>query len=152
LGHFHGNAAGTFGRIGSLGAYFRGSDDEPETPSPDETIDPDDHAVGTDGDDTVVLTGGADIFYGGAGNDSIDGLAGFDTVAGGARNDTLNGGVGFDDLDGGSGNDQLSGATVRTSWRAAAAMMSLTGMLGLTGCLAAMVMTFSWDRRFSVGI
>jgi hypothetical protein len=63
LGHFHGNASGTFGRIGSLGAYFRGSDDEPETPSPDETIDPDDHAVGTDGDDTVVLTGGADIFF-----------------------------------------------------------------------------------------
>jgi Ca2+-binding RTX toxin-like protein len=93
-----------------LGALISGgSDNDPDTPSPDETIDDDDPAVGTDGDDTVVLTGGPDLYDGGAGNDSIDGLAGFDTIAGGTGNDIIEGGLGKDDLFGGADKDRMAG-------------------------------------------
>jgi Ca2+-binding RTX toxin-like protein len=65
--------------------------------------------VGTDGDDTVVLTGGPDFYDGGAGNDSIEGGLGKDDLFGGAGNDTLFGGDGDDDLAGGAGEDYAYG-------------------------------------------
>ena len=72
----------------------------------------------TDGDDTVTLSAGADLFDSGDGQDSVNGAAGDDIISGGNNADSLEGGEGddrlsgdqgFDDLDGGAGDDTLFG-------------------------------------------
>ena len=97
----------TFG----LGAFFdTGSDDlSDDRIDPKEPVDPDTPIMGTDGDDTAVLGGGADVYDGGAGNDSIDGGAGFDTLSGGDARDVIEGDFGKDYIYGGNGYDNLSG-------------------------------------------
>ncbi len=65
--------------------------------------------MGTDGDDTVVLGGGADVYDGGAGNDSIESGAGFDNLSGGDARDVIEGDFGKDYIYGGNGYHNWSG-------------------------------------------
>lgn len=73
---------------------------------------------GSNFNDTLIGTTGANILWGESGNDTLDGGtgndilyggAGDDTLLGGANNDTLYGDDGDDQLDGGTGNDNLIG-------------------------------------------
>ena len=66
-------------------------------------------SFGTDGDDALVGTSGADVLFGFGGNDAILGLAGDDLISGGTGNDDLDGGQGSDVLAGDSGADRLFG-------------------------------------------
>ena len=77
-------------------------------------------AYGNLGNDTLILSDGADTGFGGADNDIIYGLAGhdvlngnagFDTIRGGEGNDTIRGGDGDDMIQGGAGNDLIYGNT-----------------------------------------
>lgn len=65
--------------------------------------------VGTDKDDTLNGTPGADVIVGLDGKDTIDGKGGNDIICGGKDNDAIKGGHGLDLLYGESGNDSLSG-------------------------------------------
>lgn len=65
--------------------------------------------LGTDGDDELRGTPGADVICGLAGDDVIRGLGGDDILVGGAGDDTLWGGNGDDALFGGAGDDDLYG-------------------------------------------
>ena len=65
--------------------------------------------VGTNGNDTLSGTSGADVVEGLGGNDLLRGLAGADTLDGGNGNDKLYGQSGVDDLNGGDGSDRLYG-------------------------------------------
>jgi Ca2+-binding RTX toxin-like protein len=65
--------------------------------------------TGTNGSDTLIGTGSADLMNGGNGNDTVYGGGGGDTIYGGNGEDTLNGEAGDDGLDGGNGNDTLNG-------------------------------------------
>ncbi|MFC4312738.1 Ig-like domain-containing protein [Steroidobacter flavus] len=62
---------------------------------------------GSNGDDIITGTSGADQLNGGAGNDTLYGGDGSDRLNGGSGNDTLDGGSGSDILNGDSGNDIL---------------------------------------------
>ena len=64
---------------------------------------------GTEGNDTLIGTGDADLINGNGGSDNLRGRAGDDTINGGEGNDRLQGQVGGDLLDGGSGSDTLQG-------------------------------------------
>lgn len=68
---------------------------------------------GTNGDDVLRGTRGADVIHGLAGNDFIRGLRGNDQLFGDAGNDTLRGGRGNDVLSGGADNDRLVGGRGR---------------------------------------
>ncbi|MCH9780737.1 MAG: S8 family serine peptidase, partial [Alphaproteobacteria bacterium] len=57
------------------------------------------HAVGSDGNDTITGTAEANILIGGRGNDTINGEDGNDTLVGDQGNDKLDGGEGFDTVD-----------------------------------------------------
>jgi Ca2+-binding RTX toxin-like protein len=62
--------------------------------------------------DSVLLTGGADVFGtdgNNAGNDKVNALSGNDGLSGGAGDDRLDGGAGDDLIFGGSGNDTIIG-------------------------------------------
>jgi len=65
--------------------------------------------MGSDKNDALHGSSGADRLYGDAGNDELNGGDGDDLLDGDSGNDVLNGGDGDDLLDGGSGNDQLKG-------------------------------------------
>ncbi|HET9906365.1 MAG TPA: ExeM/NucH family extracellular endonuclease [Anaerolineales bacterium] len=65
--------------------------------------------VGTNANNTLNGTSGADLILGLDGNDTLNGLAGNDLLCGGDKNDTLNGGDNDDTLDGGDKNDTLNG-------------------------------------------
>jgi Ca2+-binding RTX toxin-like protein len=65
--------------------------------------------VGTNGDDTLNGTAGADTMCGLKGNDTLDGMGGPDQVLGAAGNDVLTGGTGPDTIKGAGGNDTLHG-------------------------------------------
>ena len=65
--------------------------------------------VGTNGNDTLTGTAGADTIQGRDGNDAIYGLAGNDNIDGGKGNDLIDGGAGNDRLNGGKGDDTLIG-------------------------------------------
>jgi Ca2+-binding RTX toxin-like protein len=76
--------------------------------------------AGTDGNDTIVGTNGADLIGGGLGDDSLFGQAGNDILEGGLGNDTLintsdlaymNGGAGNDTFTGGASNELFIGGT-----------------------------------------
>jgi Ca2+-binding RTX toxin-like protein len=64
---------------------------------------------GTDGNDTLNGTNGADVIAGFAGDDTITALNGRDLVFGGPGNDTISGGNGWDLILGGAGNDTITG-------------------------------------------
>jgi Ca2+-binding RTX toxin-like protein len=64
---------------------------------------------GTDLNDNLFGSAGADEIHGRAGNDSLIGGGGDDFLFGEQGNDTLSGGAGSDRLDGGSGDDMLYG-------------------------------------------
>ena len=67
---------------------------------------------GSGGNDTITVSNGANIIYGGAGNDKIHNsgsIVGDDIFYGEEGNDTLDGGYGNDRLDGGIGDDILIG-------------------------------------------
>ncbi|WP_054141659.1 glycerophosphodiester phosphodiesterase family protein [Bosea sp. AAP35] len=61
-----------------------------------------------EGDDEVYGDGGDDVIDGGSGNDTLYGGAGDDALMGGEGNDVLVGGVGDDEIDGGEGIDTVS--------------------------------------------
>jgi RTX calcium-binding nonapeptide repeat (4 copies) len=65
-----------------------------------------------DGNDTFVVTSGADLIV------DVDGQAGNDQLNGGLNGDTLNGGSGEDTLDGVLGNDTLEGDDDNDTWAA----------------------------------
>jgi Ca2+-binding RTX toxin-like protein len=71
--------------------------------------DDDDVLIGTVGADTIDALGGQDAVFGLAGADVIHGGDGLDTLYGGADNDVLDGGNGDDSISGDEGNDQLFG-------------------------------------------
>ena len=100
----------------ALARFFdTGSDDlSDDRIDPKEPVDPDTPIMGTDGDDTVVLGGGADVYDGGAGNDTLNGGDGIDRLTGGLGNDTLDGGEGEDVLLVSSDNSSQQGIVVDT--------------------------------------
>lgn len=65
--------------------------------------------VGTQYNDFLYGSAGANGLYGGKGSDQIYGQSGADLLRGADGNDALFGGDGFDTLEGGNGNDKLSG-------------------------------------------
>ena len=67
--------------------------------------------TGTDGDDVIIGTFGADTIDSGAGNDTICGHSGDDILIGGGGNDRIQGGSGNDDVRGGDGDDVIFGGT-----------------------------------------
>ena len=94
---------------------------------------------GTEGDDTLVGTDGADHLEGGpgddlihglGGNDWLDGGSGDDEVYGGGGADTLLGGTGDDLLDGGDGQDSLLGGDGHDSLHGGAGSDRLDGGIG----------------------
>ena len=64
---------------------------------------------GTDGADKIVGLAGDDQLYGQDGNDKLDGDKGKDTLQGGHGHDTVEGGKDADRINGGYGNDKLEG-------------------------------------------
>lgn len=68
-----------------------------------------DRIYGQNGHDTINAGPGDDLAYGGNGNDALNGEDGNDTLFGEAGVDTLHGGIGMDALDGGAGNDFIYG-------------------------------------------
>jgi Ca2+-binding RTX toxin-like protein len=66
---------------------------------------------GTDLNDSLFGSAGADEIHGRAGNDYLSGGGGDDFLFGEQGNDILVGGAGNDRLDGGSGDDTLTGGT-----------------------------------------
>ena len=83
--------------------------------------------------DTVVAGSGADWIDGAKGRDDLSGGDGDEVLIGGNGRDVLSGGRGKDDIDAGNGNDTVDGA--------AAAAMSFTSALAMTGWMAARVRT-----------
>ena len=68
---------------------------------------------GTQGNDTLRGTNGADQIYGLSGNDTLYGFRDADELYGGAGNDNLYGGPGSDEIYGGSGIDNMFGGDGR---------------------------------------
>lgn len=64
---------------------------------------------GSEFNDVVVGTSGANIIKGGGGNDALHGWSGNDSILGQSGNDMLHGNDGHDTLIGGDGNDVLRG-------------------------------------------
>ncbi len=63
------------------------------------------HAIGGDGNDTMIGDDGANRLVGNRGRDSLSGGAGNDSLYGGTGNDKLEGGAGDNLLTGGAGDD-----------------------------------------------
>jgi len=74
-----------------------------------------DEVLGSDGADVVCLGDGNDRFGGRGGDDEAEGGPGGDVLKGGPGRDHLNGGSGDDRVQGGGGNDQLNGGDATTS-------------------------------------
>lgn len=88
---------------------WRGPGLEPDVPTfPDPDGSPGAGYVWVPGT-THFVTGGDDIFIGGAGGDTLSGMGGWDWLDGGAGDDVLLGGDGDDVLLGGTGLDELRG-------------------------------------------
>ena len=69
--------------------------------------DENDQLFGSSGADTILLLGGDDYAEGGAGNDRIEGGSGYNTISGGTGNDLLIGAGLGDALFGDAGDDEL---------------------------------------------
>ena len=65
--------------------------------------------VGSNANNTLNGTAGADVIVGRGGNDTINGKGGADTLCGSGGSDTIAGGNGADTIEGGLGNDTLKG-------------------------------------------
>lgn len=65
--------------------------------------------VGSDKNETLNGTAGADLIFGLGGKNTINGLAGNDLICGGNGLDTISGGDGDDTIDGGNGDDVING-------------------------------------------
>lgn len=70
-----------------------------------------DRITASGGDDVIFAGAGADTVYAGTGNDFVDGGDDNDTLYGQQGDDSLLGGAGADVLDGGEGNDRLEGGS-----------------------------------------
>ncbi|MEA2626861.1 MAG: serralysin, partial [Candidatus Binatota bacterium] len=64
---------------------------------------------GTEGDDVLIGTAGADVILGRGGDDSIYGNGGADTICGGDGDDRISAGGAGDVIHGGRGADQIAG-------------------------------------------
>jgi predicted extracellular nuclease len=92
--------------------------------------------VGSDLNDTLTGTAGADLLIGLQGADTLSGLADGDLLCGGLGNDILAGGDGADTLDGDRGNDVLTGGDGNDVLRGGQGADTLSGGAGddsLTG-------------------
>jgi Ca2+-binding RTX toxin-like protein len=85
---------------------------------------------GTNGDETVTLTGNDDSYNALGGNDTVNGKDGRDTLLGGDGNDSLSGDAGNDRLYGGAGVDVLNGGTEEDRLAGGAGNDTLNGGLG----------------------
>ena len=65
--------------------------------------------VGSDKNETLNGTAGADMIFGLGGKNTINGFAGNDLICGGNGVDTISGGDGDDTIDGGNGDDVING-------------------------------------------
>jgi Ca2+-binding RTX toxin-like protein len=83
--------------------------------------------VGTDTNETLNGTEGADVIFGKNGNDTINGLGGNDLLCGGNGVGTISGGEGDDTLDGANGNDILKGDAGNDILRGSLGNDTLTG-------------------------
>ena len=83
-----------------------------------------------DGNDTVNAGAGNDTIYGGSGNDSLSGEGDNDSIFGEDGADSLYGGTGNDLLDGGASNDQLFGGDGNDTLTGGAGSDTLSGGIG----------------------
>ena len=97
----------------------------------------DDSLSGTTGADVICGLGGDDEISGADGDDVIDAGAGDDDVSGGPGADRIFGGPGDDELDGGDGDDSLYGEAGADELSGAAGDDSLSGGEGADELLAA---------------
>jgi Ca2+-binding RTX toxin-like protein len=86
--------------------------------------------VGTDLNDTLTGTAGADLLIGLQGSDTLSGLGDGDLLCGGKGIDSLSGGDGDDTLEGDRGNDVLTGGDSNDVLRGGQGDDSLTGDSG----------------------
>ena len=89
--------------------------------------------VGTDANESLSGSVGADLLVGAAGNDSLTGLGGADVLCGSQGVDTASGGDGNDAVEGGQGLDILSGGAGNDVLRGGQGDDSLTGGAGADG-------------------
>jgi len=74
-----------------------------------DTLNTMENIIGSQGNDIIVVNGGANFIDGQGGNDTISAGAGDDIVLGGSGNDTINGQAGDDRLTGGLDSDTVDG-------------------------------------------
>jgi predicted extracellular nuclease len=86
--------------------------------------------VGSDLNDTLTGTAGADLLIGLQGTDTLSGLGDGDLLCGGLGNDILAGGDGDDTLDGERGNDVLTGGDGNDVLRGGQGADTLSGGAG----------------------
>jgi Ca2+-binding RTX toxin-like protein len=67
------------------------------------------NATGSDHDDSLIGSSGANVLTGGDGDDELSGASGNDTLFGNEGEDEMEGGLGADVLDGGDDNDTMEG-------------------------------------------
>lgn len=79
--------------------------------------DADDAIFGSTGAETLIAGDGNDVVHGDGGNDNIFGGAGYDDLAGDAGDDSIWGGDGDDQLSGGVGDDALDGGAGSDTYR-----------------------------------
>ena len=110
-GNFGGGGNLDFDReIGGGGPGFgpgaAGPPDDRDDEVVTETADP--RILGSEGDDVLLGTAGADVIEAGGGDDTIIGVEGDDIIDGGTGNDTISGAGGDDIIVGGEGSDTVS--------------------------------------------
>ncbi|MDM0019124.1 peroxidase family protein [Variovorax saccharolyticus] len=71
-------------------------------------LDAIENIIGSQGNDSITLNGGANLIDGQGGDDTLNAGAGNDTVHGGLGNDTIAGGTGVDTLNGNDGDDTFN--------------------------------------------
>ncbi|WP_374468925.1 SwmB domain-containing protein [Phenylobacterium sp.] len=103
----------------------------PPTPAPSEPLPPPPPpAIGTSGDDVVILDTTQRSYDGGAGDDHVTGSYVPDTLSGGEGNDSLFGGADDDVLSGGPGANVLRGGDGRDDLTGGDAFDDLHGNIG----------------------
>jgi len=70
-----------------------------------------DYILGSSGANVIDGGDGADTIVGGGGNDTLSGGAGADSITGSSGAESIDGGTGVDTIIGGGGNDTLTGGT-----------------------------------------
>ncbi len=90
--------------------------------------------VGTEGNDRITGTDGADVIHALGGNDRIAGLGGDDVLCGGKGRDTITGGAGGDVVLAGGGADVIGGRSGNDTIVGGAGADRIVGDGGRDGC------------------